>query len=202
MRAKYLILISSIIILGLMVGCSTKKEQFDDNNIIFSIVNTQTDYGSKSYVIEIKNKTGYELTHLTFNLSYQIKTENKKKKKIESFHDILYSVYKYNETFKWPLYPSTDASNLYHMINHSKIVSLLFGNDISARFPHIEKELYASFQDIWKTYGAHKIISYDCLVDVERENNKYWKEFLKFEHLYELLIPELWGIVFSFFYLD
>jgi hypothetical protein len=76
MKKKYLILISSIMLLGVLFGCSTKKEQFNDENIIFNVVNTQSTNEFKSYTIEISNKTGFDLTHLTFTLSYPIKTSN------------------------------------------------------------------------------------------------------------------------------
>jgi len=60
----------------LSVGCSAIVEQFDDKNIMFSIINSESENGYKSYSIEVENKTGFELTHLIFNLSYPIKTAN------------------------------------------------------------------------------------------------------------------------------
>jgi len=60
----------------LIVGCSTKEEQFDDKNIIFSVINIQSEEEFKSYTIKLTNKTGFELTHLMLNLSYPIKTSN------------------------------------------------------------------------------------------------------------------------------
>ena len=60
----------------MIVGCSTKEEQFDDKNIIFSVINIQSEEEFKSYTIKLTNKTGFELTHLMLNLSYPIKTSN------------------------------------------------------------------------------------------------------------------------------
>jgi hypothetical protein len=76
MKKKYMILISSIILFGALFACSTKKENFNDENIIFNIVNSESTNEFNSYTIKISNKTGLDLTHLTFNLSYPIKTSN------------------------------------------------------------------------------------------------------------------------------
>ncbi|MET0785192.1 MAG: hypothetical protein ABWY25_00600 [Paenisporosarcina sp.] len=75
MKIKYLI-ISSMILLSTIVGCSSDKDHFNDENIIFTVVNTESSSEYNSYTIEIKNETGFELTHLMFNLSYPIKTSN------------------------------------------------------------------------------------------------------------------------------
>jgi len=65
-----------LLLFFLIVGCSTKEEQFDDKNIIFSVINIQSEEEFKSYTIKLTNKTGFELTHLMLNLSYPIKTSN------------------------------------------------------------------------------------------------------------------------------
>ncbi|KJS13053.1 MAG: hypothetical protein VR67_05960 [Peptococcaceae bacterium BRH_c8a] len=76
MKKNYLILLSLLLLFFLIVGCSTKEEQFDDKNIIFSVINIQSEEEFKSYTIKLTNKTGFELTHLMLNLSYPIKTSN------------------------------------------------------------------------------------------------------------------------------
>ncbi|WP_210467936.1 hypothetical protein [Sporosarcina sp. 6E9] len=76
MKKKYLILISSITLILILFGCSTKKEQFNDGNIVFNVVDTQSTNEFQTYRIEISNTTGFDLTHLSFNLSYPIKTSN------------------------------------------------------------------------------------------------------------------------------
>lgn len=76
MKKKYLILISSITLLFVLFGCSTIKEQFNDGNIVFNVVDTQSSKEFQAFTIEISNKTEFDLTHLTFNLGYPIKTSN------------------------------------------------------------------------------------------------------------------------------
>lgn len=76
MKKNYLILLSLLLLFFLIVGCSTKEEQFDDKNIIFSVINIQSEEEFKSYTIKLTNKTGFGLTHLMLNLSYPIKTSN------------------------------------------------------------------------------------------------------------------------------
>ncbi|MCM3617646.1 hypothetical protein M3936_08635 [Sutcliffiella horikoshii] len=75
MKKSHLILTSLIMLLVVLFGCS-KKELFNDENIIFNVVNIHSANESYSYTIEISNKTGLDLTHLTFNLSFPIKTSN------------------------------------------------------------------------------------------------------------------------------
>ncbi|MDC3413168.1 hypothetical protein [Terrihalobacillus insolitus] len=74
MRKQCAILISLIMIMGVVVGCSTKTESFDDENIIFSVVDTQSN--KKSETIKITNETGFDLDNLTMKLSYPLNTEN------------------------------------------------------------------------------------------------------------------------------
>lgn len=76
MIKRYLYFLTIVTLLGLIVGCSINKERFNDENIIFNVVKTEETMEHKSYKIEISNKTGFDLTHLSFNLSYPIKTSN------------------------------------------------------------------------------------------------------------------------------
>ncbi|QFF98970.1 hypothetical protein PB01_09060 [Psychrobacillus glaciei] len=76
MKKGKLLLIILIILLGVIFGCSVNKVEFDDKNIIFNVVKTESTDEYESYSIEISNKTGFDLTHLTFYLSYPIKTSN------------------------------------------------------------------------------------------------------------------------------
>lgn len=75
MKKWHLIMLSYLLILNL-IGCSAKEKHFKDGNIIFNVTNIEADSGHMFYTIEISNKTGFDLTHLTFNLSYPIKEEN------------------------------------------------------------------------------------------------------------------------------
>ncbi|MBD7984246.1 hypothetical protein H9649_06625 [Sporosarcina sp. Sa2YVA2] len=74
MKNRLLIILSTV--LFVLVGCSSIKEQFNDGNIVFNVVDTESTNEMQAYTIEIINKTGFDLTHLTFNLSYPIKTSN------------------------------------------------------------------------------------------------------------------------------
>lgn len=67
-------LFSSIMFLAVLFGCS--NEQFNDENIAFTVVHTESTNEFKSYTIEIVNNTGFDLTHLRLNLTYPIKTSN------------------------------------------------------------------------------------------------------------------------------
>jgi len=73
---RMLILVSSVMLMGVLFGCSAKKEQFNDENINFNVVDIQSTNDFNSYKIKISNETGFELTHLSFDLSYPIKTSN------------------------------------------------------------------------------------------------------------------------------
>ncbi|MYL54929.1 hypothetical protein GLW08_16465 [Pontibacillus yanchengensis] len=73
---RTLILVNSIIVISVLFGCSTKKEQFNDENIIFNVIDIQSTNEFNSYKIKISNKTEFDLTHLSLDLSYPIKTVN------------------------------------------------------------------------------------------------------------------------------
>lgn len=73
------IITTSIILLGLLVGCSSNFDEFNDEKIIFTVVDSESTSEYNSYTIDIKNETGFELTHLMFTMSYPIKTSNGKK---------------------------------------------------------------------------------------------------------------------------
>ncbi|KGR79082.1 hypothetical protein [Ureibacillus manganicus] len=76
MKKRDLSLIALFMLIGTIFGCSANKGEFDDKNIIFNVIKTETATENKFYKIEISNETGFDLTHLTFNLSYPIKTSN------------------------------------------------------------------------------------------------------------------------------
>ncbi|MUK87828.1 hypothetical protein GMD78_05365 [Ornithinibacillus sp. L9] len=63
---KYLVLIGSIILLGVIIGCSEEKEAFDDENINIEV---------KSNTIEIKNESGFDLDNLSLKISYPYDAE-------------------------------------------------------------------------------------------------------------------------------
>ncbi|MFD2042740.1 hypothetical protein ACFSTA_00290 [Ornithinibacillus salinisoli] len=85
MKKKCTVLISFIIMLGVIVGCSAKAESFDDENIIFKLADTEP----TAKAIEITNKTGFDLVNLTLKISYPVnknnKTETETIKSIEEF---------------------------------------------------------------------------------------------------------------------
>ncbi|PKR76767.1 hypothetical protein CEY16_13180 [Halalkalibacillus sediminis] len=62
----------------LLSGCSsTSTAQFDDENIIMDVVDTQVDDLGISKTIRVMNKTGFELDDLTLGLGYvEVKSEN------------------------------------------------------------------------------------------------------------------------------
>jgi hypothetical protein len=76
MKRWHLILLSYILLLSVMMGCSAKKGNFNRDNIIFNLANIEENNEYISYTIKISNKTGFDLTHLIFNLSYPIKEVN------------------------------------------------------------------------------------------------------------------------------
>lgn len=76
MKFKLLIIFSAILLLGLLVGCSPSFDEFNDQKIMFNIVDTKSKSEYTSYTIEIKNETGFELTHLMLTMSYPIKKSN------------------------------------------------------------------------------------------------------------------------------
>lgn len=76
MKFKLAIIFSAIILLGLLVGCSPNFAEFNDEKIVFNVVNTKSTSEYNSYTIEIENETGFELTHLMFTMSYPIKISN------------------------------------------------------------------------------------------------------------------------------
>jgi hypothetical protein len=73
---KSYMLICLILILIALSGCSSKNERFDDKDISFKLVNVQSNSEFRSYAIEIKNNAKFELTHLSFYLSYPINQPN------------------------------------------------------------------------------------------------------------------------------
>ena len=79
MRFKHLIIITAMIFASLLVGCSPDFDDFNDEKIIFTVVDTKLTSEYNSYTIEVKNETGFELTHLMFTMSYPINTSNGKK---------------------------------------------------------------------------------------------------------------------------
>lgn len=76
MKRNYLIVLCSIILISSLFGCSSNTEQFNTDYIIFRIVDSQLTDEADFYEIEITNKTGFDLSHLSFNLSYPIKQSN------------------------------------------------------------------------------------------------------------------------------
>ena len=76
MKFKLLIIFSALILLGLLVGCSPRFDEFNDEKIMLNVVDTKSTNEYTSYTIEIKNETGFELTHLMLTMSYPIKKSN------------------------------------------------------------------------------------------------------------------------------
>lgn len=72
MKNYHLFIIALILILSSLFGCSAIKEQFNDEDIILNVINSETTEEYRAYGIELTNKTGFELTHLSMNLSYPI----------------------------------------------------------------------------------------------------------------------------------
>jgi len=76
MKRNYLRVLSSMILISALFGCSLNKEKFDTDHIEFKIVNSQSTDEFEFYEIEISNHTGFELTYLSFHLGYPIKLPN------------------------------------------------------------------------------------------------------------------------------
>ena len=76
MRFKHLIIITAMIFASLLVGCSLDFDEFNDEKILFTVVDTKSTSEYNSYIIEVKNESGFELTHLMFTLNYPIKKLN------------------------------------------------------------------------------------------------------------------------------
>lgn len=68
--------ITFVLFLGLLIGCSASAESFDDNNIIFDVINTEESDQLTSKTIEITNETGFDLDNLSLIISYSLDTEN------------------------------------------------------------------------------------------------------------------------------
>ncbi|MCS7463035.1 hypothetical protein N0M98_23180 [Paenibacillus doosanensis] len=68
---KYML--SVFVLLIALSGCSTDSGSFNDKDIRFKLVDKQLNSDSRSYSIEIKNSSKFQLTHLHLNLSYPIK---------------------------------------------------------------------------------------------------------------------------------
>ena len=68
-----------LIALGVVSGCATTPQQFNDKDVHFKMVSYQpmsSMSGSEMYTIQVKSTSPLELTHLTMYLSYPIKTAN------------------------------------------------------------------------------------------------------------------------------
>lgn len=76
MKYKLLMKITAMIFVSLLVACSPNFAEFNDEKIVFNVVNTKSTSEYNSYTIEIENETGFELTHLMFTMSYPIKKSN------------------------------------------------------------------------------------------------------------------------------
>jgi len=76
MKYKLLMKITTMIFVCLLVGCSPSFDEFNDEKIMFNVVDTKSTSEYTSYTIEIKNETGFELTHLMLTMSYPIKKSN------------------------------------------------------------------------------------------------------------------------------
>ena len=74
MKIKNLCLITLVILLGALYGCSDNKEGFEEENVIFNVINSEATEEYKFYMIEIANYSGFNLTHLSLHLNYPIKT--------------------------------------------------------------------------------------------------------------------------------
>ncbi len=126
-KIRKLSLIILIMLLATIFGCSTNQEKFDDENIVFNVVKIEKTADDQYYIIEISNKTRFDLTHLTFNLSYPIKTSNGSKSnpyKVEGKTDSFRPInLKTGETISFSIYaPITEVfanSNLLDFDNPS-----------------------------------------------------------------------------------
>lgn len=74
MKIKNICFITLVILLGALYGCSDNKKGFDEENVTFNVVNSEATDEYKSYEIEIANNSGFNLSHLSLNLNYPIKT--------------------------------------------------------------------------------------------------------------------------------
>ncbi len=68
--------ITVMFLASLLVGCSPNLDEFNEDKIVFNVVDTKSTSEYTTYTIEIKNETGFELTHLMFTMSYPIKKSN------------------------------------------------------------------------------------------------------------------------------
>jgi len=75
MKKQFAIL---IMIIGIVAGCSTTSKTFDDENIIFKVVDTQSNNELKLETIKITNETGFDLDNLSLKISYPLDTINTK----------------------------------------------------------------------------------------------------------------------------
>lgn len=84
---KYTVLFCIIIFLSLMVSCTENKEVFDDEKIIFELVNAQSNNELQSNTIKITNETGFDLANLSMRISHPLSEENSdnSNNEIESF---------------------------------------------------------------------------------------------------------------------
>ena len=78
MKKKLKFLIGFIMMLGIVVGCTENVKSFDDKNLLFKVVDSQTNNELKSNIIEITNETGFDLDNLSLKISYPLHTSNDK----------------------------------------------------------------------------------------------------------------------------
>lgn len=76
MKKQIVFILILLLVTGMISGCATEAQQFDDKNIQFNLVDSEADGDYRSYTIEVINNTGRDLKNLVFNLSYPLKTEN------------------------------------------------------------------------------------------------------------------------------
>jgi len=76
MKFKQLMIITVTICISGLVACSPSFDEFNDEKIMFNVVDSKSTSEYNSYNIEIENETRFELTHLIFTMSYPIKKSN------------------------------------------------------------------------------------------------------------------------------
>jgi len=71
---KLLIVVALMVLL--LVGCSEQSTYFDDTEIIFTMLNSNSIDGTNSYSIQIENRSELTVSDLHLYLTYDIKTSN------------------------------------------------------------------------------------------------------------------------------
>ncbi|GMA64952.1 hypothetical protein NZD89_06090 [Alicyclobacillus fastidiosus] len=66
----------SAMLFGVVSGCSTTPQIFDDKDVHFKLLNQQSMNGAETYTIQIMSTSPMELTHLSLYLDYPIKLQN------------------------------------------------------------------------------------------------------------------------------